>query len=60
MEKVIRVKDVATRTGLPGWVVRQYVREGVIRSAQPSGKGRAIWILESEADRLRALLEGSN
>lgn len=60
MEKLIRVKDVAARTGLPGWVVRQYAREGVIKSSQPGGKNRAIWILESEAERLRRLLEGSN
>lgn len=59
VEKVIRIKDVADRTGLPVWAVRQYVREGVIKSGQPGGKNRAVWIPEGEADRLRALLEGT-
>lgn len=58
MEKAIRAKEVASKTGLPVWAVRKYVRDGVISGVQIGGKGTALWIMEDEADKLCALLKG--
>lgn len=58
MEKAIRAKEVASRTGLPISAIRRYIQDGIIKSAQIGGKGTSIWILESEAEKLLARLRG--
>jgi DNA-binding transcriptional MerR regulator len=58
VEKLITGAEFARRTGLPKTTVWRYIREGLIRSGQPGGAGKRLWIAETEVERVNALLQG--